>query len=189
MGGCQAAHDLCRTLKETWVILGTVVQPGLYLSLFLGLRTHLCFLSRRQGGKGASTKTVLPRTEGNKMPLLCASPSIPPDPSSSGLGTRGIRTLWDARALEFVWQMRRPGLREGVRLVQSKLKVGLKWQSRDFFVVLYESDISFCINRGKMWKIWTIALFLFSKRENLHGYPRSGSRKSCVIVKGSPQTA
>lgn len=84
------------------------------------------------------------------MPLLCASPSIPPDPSSSGLGTRGIRTLWDARALEFVWQMRRPGRREGVRLVQSKLKVGLKGQSRDFFVVLYESDISFCINRGKM---------------------------------------
>lgn len=77
MGGCQAAHDLCFTLKETWVILGILIQPGLYLSPFLGLEVHLYFFSRHQWVQDTSTEIVLSGVQGSRMPPLCGSYLIP----------------------------------------------------------------------------------------------------------------
>ena len=90
MGGCQVAHDLCFTLKETWVILGILIQLGLYLSPFPGLVIYLYFFPRHQWVQGRTTKIVLPRVQGNRTPPLCGSYLIPkPHPLVASATIRG----------------------------------------------------------------------------------------------------
>lgn len=150
MGGCQAAHDLCFTLKETWVILGILIQQRLYLSSFLWLIAHFYFFSRLQGIQGKSHKIVFFSQPKRKtmVPTRVQGPSLNwPEQASKG---QSIRPSWGVRALEAVqaiWHMRRPRHREGMWVVQNKLWIELKWQSHVRWHAIFHllrQHVSFC---------------------------------------------
>lgn len=152
MGGWQAAHDLCFTLKETWVILGILIQQGLYLSPFLWLITHLYFFSRHPGwgGQRAQAPELRASVQGwtewyRQKDTGCLHSVVPAWFHSHILNwpqplwkAQSIRTLWDVGASEFVqavWQMRRRAQRRCVadtKQVKDGAGVTVTWPSSGF---------------------------------------------------------